>query len=63
MASSLDKAARIQLGNVFKPYGVLVAKGCLSGEEYYWFANQIADSIAMMPASVIDPLWEMQCQG
>jgi len=39
-----------------KPYGKVGMIGSLSGERYYWFVD--GNAVAMMPASVVEPMYE-----
>ncbi len=47
----------IPLGTYIKPYGEIGMVGSISGERYYWFVDKKDDAVAMMPASVIEPMY------
>ena len=41
------------LGETVKPYGRIVAVGCLKGERYYWLVDQ-HKTVSMMPAVIVE---------
>jgi hypothetical protein len=47
----------IPLGAYLKPYGKCGMIGNISGERYYWF-TQKDKSVSMIPASVVEPMYE-----
>jgi hypothetical protein len=47
----------IPMDAILEPYGKVGMIGSLSGERYYWF-TQKDKSVSMMPASVVEPMFD-----
>jgi hypothetical protein len=50
----------IPIGTQVKPYGEVSAVGMTGGERYYWFVDKSDRAVSMMPASVIEPMFERE---
>jgi hypothetical protein len=51
----------VPIGTKVKPYGRIDAVGFIRGERYYWLSE--GNSIAMMPAELIEPMARQQLEG
>ena len=47
------------IGEMVNPYGKIAAVGSIGGERYYWMVSS-GGAVSMMPAVVVEQIWQSQ---
>ena len=47
------------IGETVVPYGKIAAVGNIGGERYYWMVSR-GGAVSMMPAVVVEQIWQSQ---
>ena len=47
------------IGEMVQPYGKIAAVGNIGGERYYWMVSY-GGAVSMMPAVVVEQIWQSQ---